>query len=498
MDLPTIPGLPKLGIDDQIKLWRDRGADVESALSVLPRLPEVPSPFVVDLKRPLDTAESFLSATYSHNDGPTLLHWQGEFFTWVGCGWQAQPEELLRQQLYAFVRANGSIPKSSNVTMLVDALRSAAQAPRCEAPSWLEGDGPAELLPVANGLLDVATRELLPPTPRYFNLNWSETDYSPDADCPRWIQFVEQVYPDDPSSRACLQEFMGYCLTDDTSQQKAIALIGAKRSGKGTIARVLQELVGRSSCCNPSLASMGERFGLQTWIGKKVAIVADARTSVRNNAQAMVERVLTVTGEDSQHVDRKNRDPWEGRLRVRLWVISNMLPATQDTGAALSSRFLILDHKVSFYGQEDHSLEAKLRAEASGILSWALAGLARLRARGYFEQPDTGTDRVREWERMNSPVLAFVQDCCEQGRGHFVEKVMLRAAFRSWCSANGVEREVSDSHFTQELRAACGNLVTEGQRNYDGRKGVRVFVGLRMANTPNTGNTGQTLSRPKY
>jgi len=169
---------------------------------------------------------------------------------------------------------------------------------------------------------------------------------------------------------------MGYCLTEDTSQQKAIALIGAKRSGKGTIARVLQALVGRSSCCAPTLKSMGEPFGLQTWIGKKVAVVADARASARNNAQEMVERVLTVTGEDTQYVNRKGIVAWEGRLRVRLWLMSNMLPATADSGAALVSRFMVLNHKVSFFGREDTDLEDALTLELPGILNWALDGMA--------------------------------------------------------------------------------------------------------------------------
>ena len=36
----------------------------------------------------------------------------------------------------------------------------------------------------------------------------------------------------------------GYCLTGDTAQQKIFMIVGPRRSGKGTIARILRALVG--------------------------------------------------------------------------------------------------------------------------------------------------------------------------------------------------------------------------------------------------------------
>lgn len=482
VELPTVPGLGKVGIDDLIKTWRDRGVDIEANLAALPRVEDLPSPFVVDLKKPLDTAENFLAAKYDHPIRPTLLHWQGDFYAWTGPGWGRRADELLRQELYEFVRADGKTPKNSNVSMLIDALRSASQAELPDAPAWLTADPPCppeDVLPVANGLLQLSTRVLLPPTPQYFNLGWSDVAFDPDAACPRWEQFLAEVYPDDVSARECLQEFFGYTLTDDTSQQKAIALIGARRSGKGTIARVIQHVVGRTNCCAPTLQSMGERFGFQSWIGKKVAIVSDARTSVKNNPQAMVERVLSVTGEDTQYVDRKNREPWEGRLRVRLWLMSNMLPATSDKGGALASRFLVLNHNVSFFGREDTTLEQKLETESSGILNWALSGLVRLRERGNFQQPESGAERVREWERINSPVLAFIQDRCEVGPELFVPKKRLRAEYASWCIANNIPHGTSEAHFTEELKAAMEQRVRTAQRRVEGKR-EWVFEGLAL------------------
>ena len=74
-----------------------------------------------------------------------------------------------------------------------------------------------------------------------------------------------------------VQEVFGYCLTADTRQQKAFMLIGPKRSGKGTIARVLTHLVGLQNTVAPTLAGLGMNFGMAPLIGKRVAIVRRLR-----------------------------------------------------------------------------------------------------------------------------------------------------------------------------------------------------------------------------
>ena len=69
----------------------------------------------------------------------------------------------------------------------------------------------------------------------------------------------------------------------DTRQQKILMLVGPKRSGKGTIAKVLAQLIGLKNVCAPTLASLGMNFGLWPLVGKSLAIIADARLSNRSD-----------------------------------------------------------------------------------------------------------------------------------------------------------------------------------------------------------------------
>ena len=54
-------------------------------------------------------------------------------------------------------------------------------------------------------------------------------------------------------------------------------MVGPKRSGKGTIARVLRKLIGERNVAGPTLSSLGGPFGLQPLLGKSGAIISDAR-----------------------------------------------------------------------------------------------------------------------------------------------------------------------------------------------------------------------------
>ena len=154
----------------------------------------------------------------------------------------------------------------------------------------------------------------MPPTPRFFNAYALEYDFDPTAPPPlEWLSFLEQIWGTDTESIAALQEWFGYLLTPDTKQQKILMMVGPKRSGRGTIARVLKALAGASSVVNPTLSTLARPFGLASFIGKPIAVFPDARLSSRPDNAAIVECLLSISGEDDQTIDRKHHAGLDGQ-----------------------------------------------------------------------------------------------------------------------------------------------------------------------------------------
>jgi putative DNA primase/helicase len=205
-------------------------------------------------------------------------------------------------------------------------------------------------------------------------------------------------------------------LSGRTDFHKIMLLIGPSRSGKGTIARVLAALLGRGNVAGPTLASLGTNFGLSPLLGKPLALVSDARLA-GGNVHQVVERLLSISGEDLLTVDRKYREPWSGKLPSRFLILSNELPRFGDASGAIANRFVVLAMHESFLGKENTRLTEELTTELAGILSWSLDGLDRLAHQGKFTEPKSSIDAILALQDLVSPVAAFVRDRCEVGIG---------------------------------------------------------------------------------
>ncbi len=156
-------------------------------------------------------------------------------------------------------------------------------------------------------------------------------------------------------------------------------MIGPPRSGKGETARMLTNLLGEKNVVGPTLSSLSGEFGLQPMQHKLVAIIADARLGSRVDANVTVERLLSITGEDSLSINRKQLSHVTARLPVRLMLLSNELPELRDTSGALANRMLILETRTSFLGRESVGLGREPMQERSGVLLWAIQGWRKLR-----------------------------------------------------------------------------------------------------------------------
>ena len=323
----------------------------------------------------------------------------------------------------------------------------------------------------ANGLLHLSTRNLLPPDQRFFSINGSPVNFDPEAAKPeRWLRFMEELFPDEPDCIVTLQEATGYFLTQDTSLQKIIQFVGPSRAGKGVYTRVLQDLIGLGGYTSPTTRGISSDFGLQSFIGKQLAVVSDLRLGKSDGHGALVETLLTVSGEDSVSIQRKYLDNWEGKLNTRFLLVSNEMLQLRDTSDALGARMIVVITRQSFLGREDESLTDKLRTELPGILNWALEGLDRLQARGHFIQPQTCIDEVRLMHKMTSPVKCFLDTQTIVGPGHMVQKRRLWQAFHEWLEEEGLSYRGEMAHFFKDINSAGGRYIQSRLRE----KGKRV------------------------
>jgi putative DNA primase/helicase len=441
-------------------------------------------------------ARLFVKKYHVTGDGTQLLrHHRGDFYRYDGRCWPEAEERKIRAELYRWLEPAvywkpsrlGPIlapfePTRYKVANVLEALQAIGHLDAdVSAPAWLE-DGlqveAPEYVALDNGLLRLHDRTLIPHTPAFFSQHALPFAYDPDAPTPaRWHKFLDELWGSDREQADVLGEIFGYILGGGTSQQKLFLIHGPKRSGKGTIARVMTGLLGQHNVAAPTLASLTSNFGLSPLIGRPLAVVSDARLSTKADSLIAVERLLSISGEDTLTIDRKYRDPWTGRLPTRFLILSNELPRLRDSSGALAGRFVLLTLRRSFYDMEDVTLTDTLLGEAPGIFNWALAGLDRLLERGHFVRPAASEDAIRQLEDLGSPISAFVRDRCEVGADHSLDKQVLYAAWKSWCDDTG-QRPGSAAVFGRDLLAAVS--IVGASRPRDGDERRNVYLGIRL------------------
>jgi putative DNA primase/helicase len=415
---------------------------------------------------PMPNARLFLEHKYGHQDRCLLIHQGGQFYSWDGTCWPALDDPMLRAELYkwfdtkTYLSKDGEKPFAPTTSKIANLMGATEALTIIDSsiltPAWLTpGDYSAdELISCANGLVHWPSRTLTEHRPGYYAHHSLPFAFDPTAAPPvKWLAFLGELWGGETETIGTLQEMFGYLVSGDTSQQKMFLMVGPKRGGKGTIARVLTQMIGRHNVAGPTLASLGTNFGLQDLIGKPVAVISDARIGPKSDASVIAERLLSISGEDLQNVDRKYQTPWSGYLPTRFVILTNELPRFTDSSGALASRFIVLMLHKSFYGRENPALTEELCEELPGIFNWALDGLQSLRARKRFQQPQSSQDAIQELEDLASPVGAFIRDCCSLGPDKSIEVDALYRRYQKWCEHTG--RGASNRQvFGRDLRAS--------------------------------------------
>jgi len=443
---------------------------------------------------PLDNAREFVRRRHMVSDMRTLHHQADSFFVWTGTHYRDVHPEEIRSDMYRFLDGACQMtedrklapfnPNRTKVANVLEALAAETQLPvTVRAPVWLdEAVHPTatDIIACRNGLLHLPNRKLYPHAATFFTLNAVDYDYDMNTKEPaEWLRFLHALWPRDEDAISTLQEMFGLFLTGDTRHQKAFMMVGPKPSGRGTIARVLTALLSPDNVVAPTLSGLAQNFGLAPLIGKRLAIMSDARLGGRADQHVISERLLSITGEDALTIDRKYQAAWTGRLSTRFLILTNELPRLADASGALVSRFVVLVLRKSFYNKEDLGLTDRLLMELPGILNWAMVGRDRLAARGYFLQPESSRQAIEALEDLSSPIGAFLRARCRVDPPLCVECDRLFVAWSAWCEEQGRKHAGTKQGFGRDLRAALPGLNVIQLRAKNGTR-LRCYQGLDL------------------
>lgn len=449
---------------------------------------------------PLQVARRLIGDLWETNGMPLICSWRGSLHTWTGTHWQAQIDETaIERRIWHRLEEVTTVDKDGNptpwapkVTKVNEVLHTIKVETHIndtvDAPAIVTPDGtgtPTDrpIIPMDNGVLDLTALELQPHTPALFNTWALPFEYNPQATCPRWSQFLDEVFAHDPNGARALQEFAGYLISGSTDLHKALLIVGPTSGGKGVISHMLTQLMGLANTAPTNFHDLNKDFGLSALIGKPLAIIEDAREDTEKRGTMPLERLLNIIANDSVSINRKNRDYWHGRLNTRVAIFTNNIPSFKDPSGAILRRFLMIHLRAQFLGdKKDPHLKDKLTKEMPGIINWAMDGLHRLEQQGNFTTPNTAETVHAVMSDMASPLKMWFdeQDGLEitGNPADCVEERRARESYNYW--ARSQERsQYARENFVTQLQATFPMVQFKNTTPPGGGKKARYLFGMK-------------------
>ena len=290
------------------------------------------------------------------------------------------------------------------------------------------------------------------------------------ADCPRWRQFLAEIFSDNPELVAYMKRVAGYILTGITTEQCFFVLHGVGANGKTTFIETLRHVLGHDFCWSMPFPSASWSDSISEYqraelVGRRLVVTSELSKQKELNA----ELVKSLTGSDRINARRVRERPFTFTPTAKFVLAVNDPPVIEDTSVGMWRRVKLIPFLQSF-DAPDMSLGEALRAEAPGILTWAVEGCLEWQ-KGGLQHPECVTAATAEYRQESDPFHNFVTErCTTDGRGS-VGATALFEAFSSWAPGDGMSQRA----FGKRIRT-LPNVTIQHRRNGVFYEGIAQLV----------------------
>lgn len=300
--------------------------------------------------------------------------------------------------------------------------------------------------------------------------------YDSTAMCALWAKTLLQIFEGSIAKMEVLQEFFGYCLTRDTSLNKALLLIGESNSGKSTILEVLRNLIGMKNCSSVPMKFLSNPQYTPLLINKMVNIDAD----VGEDAKEFEATFKIITRGEPVSCNQKFVPTFEFVPYCKIVMAANTFPRITDHSSAFYNRLVVIPcNRVFDESEQNRALPSLLKEELPGIFQWALAGYKRLRKRGMFEKKDFMREAIDDLRDESNPVDVFFRETVEieiaTGKSS-IEKNALYDKYCEWCRSNG-NAPMSAIKFGKAVYQKYASVTEKKSQDY--ATGKRIWRNLK-------------------
>lgn len=339
-----------------------------------------------------------------------------------------------------------------------------------------------------NGFYDPKRNKLIENDPKYNCTVVIPHEYRPNEShtgkhIREWLEFIAP----NENDREMLLQYLGYCLTMDTGQQKFLILYGTGGTGKSLLIKLLENMVGDENVSNISLCELSQRFASYGLVDKLVNACADLELQALNDTGTIKKLV----GEDTLRVEQKGKDSFSYRNKAKLIFSTNQLPLIKsEQSNGLFRRLIMLEmkNKPTVTIPNYYSI---LASEIDYLISECMKALTRMYQNTNILVSENSIALVNKLRNESDTVQAFLSDCtkrteCNADR---IKRSTLYKTYFAYCA--DLERQsLKKSNFFKSLEVKGYTRLNSN--------GGRYFTGLLLTDKGKFYNVEESHTRKFY
>ena len=338
-------------------------------------------------------------------------------------------------------------------------------------------DNSPDLLACNSGLLDLRSGTLSPHSKEKVIVKRLPIEYDPNATCPRWLQFLEEVLVE-KDVIDYVQKVFGYCLTGRTSLQQMWLLVGTGSNGKSTFLNTLQNLLGPDfGQQTPESVLMGKPVtgGSSGELVRLKGIRAAVLTETSYDQQLNENRVKGLISSDVIAARAIYSDFQEFVPEAKFFLATNHLPVVKGSDYGIWRRLVVLQFKQQFETTADSDLGARLANELPGILNWAIEGAKQFYAANKkIEMPAQLQEWTKNYRKEQDVISNFLNENTVDVATERVGATPLYEEYTNW------SRELGLTAMTQGEFGSRLKSLGRYQHRRHGKDNRYFYQGLRL------------------
>lgn len=225
-------------------------------------------------------------------------------------------------------------------------------------------DRDAHLLNVANGTINLKTKELQPHRKEDLITNLIPIAYNPKAKCKRWLKFLLEIFGDVAGAtkqvkreasemRDYVQDALGYSFSGEESEFAVFFQWGSGNNGKSVFRDTIFRTAGSYGQNAPPNFLMEGKYdkdsdaptpGLARLRGKRIVFASESK----ENARLDTAKVKILSDIETLTACEKYGHPFEFQPTHHIWQSTNHKPIVSDETTGIWKRLKLIPHEVTF------------------------------------------------------------------------------------------------------------------------------------------------------